>query len=105
MNQMSFSQNVFAVISKIPKGKVATYGLIAFLSGHPGAYRAVGNILHKNPKPIVIPCHRVVNSKGYLAKQFGFGGIDMQKTLLEQDGVFVTNDYRVDLQKYIWRIP
>lgn len=97
---MSFYDVVYEQVIKIPKGKVATYGQIAFLCGSPKASRAVGYALHFNPKPGEIPCHRVVNRFGFLAGRFAFGGIDEQKRLLESEGVFVNEDYMVDLKKY-----
>ncbi|MBP6879747.1 MAG: MGMT family protein [Candidatus Pacebacteria bacterium] len=62
-----FKDKVFAVVSKIPKGKTLTYKQVAKLAGSPNAYRAVGNIISKNYNP-KIPCHRVVRSDG------GMGG-------------------------------
>ncbi len=88
---------------RIPSGKVATYAQIAAMSGHIGAARAVGNALHVNPEPIVTPCHRVVNSAGRLAPGFAFGGPDMQRKLLEKEGVEVGDDNTVDLFVYQWR--
>lgn len=61
--------------------------------------RAVGNALHKNPDPDNIPCYRVVNSKGELAEAFAFGGENVQKKLLEAEGVEVV-DGKVDLERY-----
>ena len=61
--------------------------------------RAVGNALHKNPDPEHIPCYRVVNSKGELAGAFAFGGENVQKKLLEADGIEVVNG-KVNLKKY-----
>ena len=61
--------------------------------------RETGNALHKNPDPENIPCFRVVNSKGELAGAFAFGGGNVQKELLEADGVEVING-KVDLKKY-----
>ena len=61
--------------------------------------RAVGNALHKKPDPEHIPCYRVVNSKGELAGAFAFGGENVQKKLLEADGIEVING-KVDLKKY-----
>ena len=98
----SFSDKVFEIVRKIPKGKVATYGQIADLCGSHGASRAVGNTLHKNPEFGFIPCHRVLNSQGFLAEAFVFGGKEVQKQLLEEEGVEVSSDFRVDLQKYLW---
>ena len=97
-----FAERVYDAVCNIPKGKVATYGQIAWLSGRGGAARAVGNALHVNPRPGIVPCHRVVNASGCLAPAFAFGGTDAQKELLEAEGVTVT-DLRVVLEKYQWR--
>jgi O-6-methylguanine DNA methyltransferase len=59
----TFTEKVFAVVSKIPKGKTLTYKEVALRAGSPRAFRAVGNILNKNYHPS-IPCHRVVRSDG-----------------------------------------
>lgn len=99
---MSFYDIVYEQVKKIPKGKVATYGQIAFMCGSPRASRAVGYALHFNPYFGTVPCHRVVNRFGNLAEKFAFGGADEQKHLLELDGVFVSDDYKVDLKKYLW---
>ena len=97
---MSFYDIVYENVRKIPKGKVATYGQIAFTCGSPKASRAVGYALHFNPDPDNIPCFRVVNRFGALAEKFAFGGIEEQKRRLEEDGVEVRDDYTVDLNKY-----
>lgn len=97
---MSFYDVVYEQVKKIPKGKVATYGQIAFLCGSPRASRAVGYALHFNPDPYSIPCYRVVNRFGGLAPAFAFGGREVQKALLENDGVVVRDDFTVDLEKY-----
>ena len=99
---MKFCEKVYDAIKKIPKGKVATYKEVAQYIGVPKSARAVGNALHKNPLPIVQPCHRVVNSKGELAKNFGYNGIDGQKQLLIKEGVELI-DYKVDLNKYLFK--
>ena len=97
---MSFYDIVYENVRKIPKGKVATYGQIAFMCGSPKASRAVEYALHFNPDPDNIPCFRVVNRFGALAEKFAFGGIEEQKRRLEEDGVEVRDDYTVDLNKY-----
>ena len=99
---MTFKQQIYETVKKIPRGRVATYGQIALMSGHRGAARAVGNALHVNPEPYVTPCHRVVNASGRLAPDFAFGGIDEQKRLLEEEGVVVDGNV-VDLFEYQWR--
>lgn len=60
---MNFSEKVYEVVKGIPKGETLTYGEVAILSGHPGAARAVGNMLSKNFDP-EIPCHRVIRADG-----------------------------------------
>ena len=65
----------------------------------------VGYALHVNPRPGIIPCHRVVNRWGRLAPGFAFGGADVQKELLEKEGVLVfqkEGQYCVDLCEYLW---
>ncbi len=100
---MSFYDKVYEQVVKIPKGKVATYGQIAFLCGSPRASRAVGYALHFNPRPGEIPCHRVVNRYGGLAPRFAFGGSEAQRILLEGEGVEVRGDDTVDIEKYLWQ--
>ena len=92
----------YEIVKKIPWGKVATYGQIAALCGTPRAARAVGFALHVNPEPGVIPCYRVVNRFGGLSSAFAFGGKEEHKRLLAEEGVLVDEDYRVDLDKYLW---
>lgn len=92
-------EKIYEVVKQIPKGKVATYGQVAALAGNMNWYRTVGNALHVNPDPQNIPCHRVVNAKGELTKAFVFGGIDVQKIRLEEEGI-VVKDGKVDLSIY-----
>jgi methylated-DNA-[protein]-cysteine S-methyltransferase len=61
--EKTFTERVYAVVKKIPEGKVLTYKQVAEKVGRPKAFRAVGNILNKNYNP-EIPCHRVVRSDG-----------------------------------------
>ena len=94
---------IYDVVRKITRGCVATYGQIATFAGNPRWSRVVGYALHVNPEPGVIPCHRVVNRLGETSSAFAFGGEDMQKILLEEEGVEFDESGRVDLQKYQWR--
>lgn len=100
---MNFYQKIYEVVSTIPRGKVMTYGQVAALCGNPRASRVVGYALHVNPQPGVIPCHRIVNREGYLSGGFAFGGIEVQKALLEEEGVAVDAEYRVDLERYLFK--
>ena len=94
---------IYEAVRKIPYGKVATYGQIAKMIGHPRASRVVGYALHVNPEPGIIPCHRVVNRFGGLAPAFAFGGQEVQKALLESEGVTVSKDFTVDLSNFLWQ--
>ena len=97
-----FALDVYDAVKRIPEGCVASYSQIARLAGSPRAARAVGTILHKNPWPIDVPCHRVVHADGKLAPAFAFGGINVQKDLLMNEGVLVVN-FQVDMDEYQWR--
>lgn len=99
---LTFYQKVYELVRQIPEGKVTTYGRIARRLGSPRASRAVGYALHVNPEPVITPCHRVVNRKGRLAPGFAFGGPEVQKQLLQKEGVEVSKDYYVDLDRYLW---
>jgi len=76
-----FQQSVWQTVRNIPRGETRSYGWVADQLGLPGSARAVGQALGKNPLPIVIPCHRVINSNGKLG---GFGGgLEIKKFLLK----------------------
>ncbi len=60
----TFKEKVYAVVARIPRGKTMTYAEVARRTGNPRAYRAVGNIMHRNPDMKRVPCHRVVRSDG-----------------------------------------
>lgn len=82
---MKTFEKIYKVVAKIPRGKVLTYGDISVtLDINP---RVVGYALHANKNPSLVPCHRVVFKDGSLAKGFAFGGKDIQKKLLVNEGV------------------
>lgn len=95
-----FKSKIFDTVARIPKGRVATYGQIALLAGHPGAARAVGNVLHTNDDPVRVPCHRVVDSVGRPGANYGLGGPVMQRRRLEDEGIVFSEDGSVDLTRY-----
>ncbi len=95
----SATKRIYEAVKRIPKGCVATYGQVATMAGNERMSRAVGNALHKNPTPGIVPCHRVVDAKGRLAGGFAFGGMEAQAALLADEGVEV-KDGKVDLRKY-----
>ena len=91
-------QDFYSIVARIPPGKVATYGQIARLAGHPGAARMVGWALHVSPADLDLPCHRVVNREGRTAP-----GWPDQRPLLEAEGVAFKPDGYVDLKAHLWR--
>ena len=96
---MTTFEKIYEVVRKIPKGKVMSYGQVAFLAGNPRWARVVGYALHVNPDTSTIPCHRVVNKDGHVARGFAFGGPEVQKQLLESEGVTFIDEFRVDMEK------
>ena len=81
-----FMKKVWTALHEIPYGEVKTYGQIAKKIGNPKAARAVGMANHRNPIPIMIPCHRVIGSNGKLV---GYAlGMDRKKFLLKLEGIF-----------------
>jgi methylated-DNA-[protein]-cysteine S-methyltransferase len=81
MEGTSFQKRVWRALEKIPYGKTRSYADVARTIGHPKAFRAVGNANGSNPVPIIVPCHRVIESNGGLG---GYGsGIGIKKRLLD----------------------
>lgn len=97
-----FFERVYQMVEQVPEGMVATYGQIAKLVGEPRRARYVGYALHVNPRPGIIPCHRIVFADGRLAPGFAFGGPEAQRELLEAEGVSFLADGRVDLSANRW---
>ncbi|WP_214043775.1 methylated-DNA--[protein]-cysteine S-methyltransferase [Methanomethylovorans sp.] len=84
-----FEKDVLEQTRRIPYGHTITYGELAMLVGRRGASRAVGSALSKNPYPIIIPCHRVVSSKGIGGFCGGNdpGNVSLKRKLLELEGI------------------
>lgn len=88
-----FRRQVLRAVFAIPRGRVSSYGRIAASVNRPGAARAVGTAMATNPFPIIIPCHRVIQSDGHIG-EFG-GGRPMKKMLLEIEEVPFQTESRV----------
>lgn len=99
---MHFKDKAIAVIKKIPKGKVTTYGTIALLSGFPRGAKFVGGILHFSSDKYNLPWQRVINRDGYISNNCPEHVKALQKALLEQEGVEVSEGFMIDLKKYGW---
>jgi methylated-DNA-[protein]-cysteine S-methyltransferase len=98
--QTSFSEKCYAVLRKVPKGKVTTYGEIA-KALKTKAYRAVGTAMNKNPYAPEVPCHRVVNSNGNIG---GFAsGCENKVKLLKKEGVKIEYNKVVDFERVLYK--
>lgn len=101
-----FSDKVYAVVKQIPRGKVASYGQVAKLIGAPRAARYVGYALRANPEPgadaEAIPCHRVVFKDGRMASGFAFGGEEVQRSMLRDEGVLFDKEGNADMAACQW---
>ncbi len=95
---MTLTEKVYKLISQVPTGKVTTYGDIGRVLGSK-SYRAIGQILHRNPDWPQIPCHRVVMKDGSLAPNYGAGGPNIHRQRLEKEGVTFIGE-RVNLEKH-----
>ncbi len=95
-----FSIKVAENIKKIPEGKVATYGLIALLSGNPRSSRIVGYLTHSLKEEL--PFHRVVFKDGHICEGSPFGHPEIQRQMLKDEGVAFLADGRVDLTASLW---
>jgi methylated-DNA-protein-cysteine methyltransferase-like protein len=96
-------RRIYAVVSRIPKGRVASYGQVAVLAGLPRQARLVGYALHSLPADGDVPWHRVVNAAGKISlRADGLGHDELQAQLLRREGVrFV--DGAIPLARYRWQ--
>lgn len=93
----AYAEQVYRIVAAIPAGRVATYGQIAFLTGHPRRSRMVGHAMSHAPAGRCLPCHRVVNHAGRTAP-----GWPEQRTLLEREGVRFRRNGCADLDRHLW---
>lgn len=98
-----FKDRVCALVAQIPKGRVMTYGQIAGICGNAAAARIVGGVAHYGDPDL--PWQRVVNKKGGLASGYTYGGREGHKKDLEREGVKVSKDYMVEIEKLLWTPP
>lgn len=99
---MNFNEKVYEIVAQIPLGKVASYGQIAWMAGSPRAARAVGYALSSSPYGDILPCHRVVHQNGKPSEAFDRFSKDLQRQLLESEGIEFAADGCVIMKKYRW---
>lgn len=93
-----FCIDVLNIVAQIPRGQVATYGMIATLAGWPCHSRMVGRTLRYTPEAASCNCHRVVNATGRTAPGWG-----QQRILLEDEGVTFSSNGMVDMKRHLWQ--
>jgi methylated-DNA-protein-cysteine methyltransferase-like protein len=105
----SFFDRVYDMVRRIPPGRVASYGQIAGLCEHPQAARTVGWALHGMPveladpdHPQAIPWWRVINMAGRISTSCQEHNANLQRMLLEAEGVSFESDDRVDMKRFQW---
>jgi methylated-DNA-protein-cysteine methyltransferase-like protein len=96
-------KRIYAAVRRIPRGRVATYGGIAELAGLEGHARQVGYALHDLPSNSGVPWHRVINAKGEISPRTAGDSHELQRMLLEAEGVEFDLAGRIDLKRFRWR--
>ena len=98
----SFSKRAIEIIKRIPVGKVVTYGQVATFAGNNRGARQVSRILHSSSEKYELPWHRVINSQGRISMKPG-DGFEMQKSLLEVEGIEFDGNNQIDFKKFLWK--
>jgi len=104
MVRQSNYQKIYDVVRQIPRGKVATYGQVAQLAGLGGHARMVGYALHNLPENSGIPWQRVINAKGQISFPPDSAHWNLQRALLEAEGIRFDEDDKISLACYRWEV-
>ena len=98
----TFTERVYAMVRRVPRGQVVSYGGIAALLGHPRAARGVGQALRALPDDADVPWWRVINRNGEISIRGDFHAPQLQRALLEGEGVEFGANGRVDWRRFGW---
>lgn len=99
----SFGDRVYWLVAQVPTGRVVTYGQIALYAGSPRAARAVGNLMRTSlKKGVEVPWHRVINASGGISSKGDVERAELQRRLLEGEGVAFDAAGRCDLERFRW---
>ena len=96
-------ERIYAAARRVPRGRVATYGQIAELAGLEGHARQVGYALHALPSSSGVPWHRIVNARGEVSARSSGDSHELQRHLLEAEGVVFDSRGRIDLERFRWK--
>ncbi len=92
---------IYKKLLQVPRGKITTYGELSKAVGLKNGQRVVGRIMNKNPYPVIIPCHRVINSNGQIG---GYAyGPDVKTNMLNKEGIEIQNGKILDFEKRIYK--
>ena len=98
---MKIEEKIYQKLLEVPLGNVTTYGDLAKAINLKNGQRIVGQIMKKNPFPVIVPCHRVVKSDGTIG---GYAyGIERKKYMLSKEGLEINNDKILDFKKNLFR--
>lgn len=98
---MNLDKKIYKKLLEVPKGKITTYGELAKAVDLKNGQRVVGKIMNKNPYPVIIPCHRVVQSDGKIGG-YAYGQV-IKSDMLTKEGITIKNGKILDLQNKIYR--
>ncbi len=97
-----FTQRALDLIRNIPRGRVTTYGRVACLAGKPRGARQVSRLLHSMSGKYDLPWHRVINAQGRISLPRS-RGYELQRALLEEEGIVFSPSGQVDLSLFLWQ--
>ena len=98
----NFTQRVYRIVRKCPRGRIVSYGGVDALLGHPRAARGVGHALSALPEDSDVPWWRVVNRNGEISIKGPVNGAALQRALLEREGVKFDRRGRIDWKRFGW---
>ena len=96
-------QRIYAIVRRVPRGKVATYGQVAVVAGLKGHARQVGYALNALPHGSSVPWHRVINAQGKVSPRADPSFVTIQQKLLESEGIEIGVGDRISLKRFLWR--
>ena len=102
MSDPAFRDAVFGTVALVPRGRVATYRQIAWMTGYPRRPRQVGMVLKTLPEGTDLPWHRIVNSQGRVSRRVEWWGALLQIERLREEGVEVDDEGVLDLKRFGW---
>ena len=102
VDTLEFNKRIYKLVKLIPKGKVATYGQLALISGKPNGARLVGRAMKIAPTDMDLPCHRVVNAAGSTAPDYVFESKKHQRAMLEAEGVIFKANGFINMKICKW---